>query len=125
MDNKKNNVAQNAYYHQLAKLNPFDAIVFLRNKDHGKFEVVYRNEKVATFIELQDEHAMEATQFFTDLCWQRLLTVLEQEPGSIHTIEFEKGQATQNLQVNIQQLEEDLVAIIFRESTPYMDKNDG
>lgn len=125
MDNIKNNVAQDAYYHQLAKVNPFDAIVFIKKKDNEVFEVVYRNEKVATLIELHDEHAIEATQFFTDLCWQRLLTVLGQEPGSIQTIEFEKGQATQKLNVSIQHLDRHIAAIVFREIPAYTDKNDG
>ena len=125
MDNIKNNVAQNAYYHQLAKVNPFDAIVFLRKKDTKEFEVVYRNEKVATLIELHDEHAIEATQFFTDLCWQRLLTVLgQEEPGSIQTIEFPNRQAQQKVQVSIQPLKEDLHAVIFREIQEKPSKND-
>lgn len=125
MDNLKNNVAQNAYYHQLAKVNPFDAIVFLRKKDNGEFEVIYRNEKVATLIELHDEHAIEATQFFTDLCWQRLLTVLgQEESGSIQTIEFPNREAPQKVQVSIQQLDEHITAVIFREILASTDKND-
>ena len=125
MDNIKNNVAQNAYYHQLAKVNPFDAMVFLRKKENEEFEVVYRNEKVATLIELHDEHAIEATQFFTDLCWQRLLTVLGQEElGSIQIIEFPNRQAPQKVQVSIQQLDEYITVVIFREIPVFTDKND-
>lgn len=123
MENKQNKVA--TYYHQLAKLNPFDAMVFLREKDNEEFEVVYRNEKVATLIELHDEHAIKPTQFFTDLCWQRLLTVLGQEPGSIQTIELQKGQTTQKLQVSIQPLDDQIKAVIFREIQAETDKTDG
>ena len=115
MDKIKNNVAQNAYFHQLAKFNPFDAIVFLRQNDNREFEVVYHNDKVATLIELNDEHAIEATQFFTDLCWQQLLTVFIHESDSIQTIECLKGQETQKLNVSVQQLEGDTFACIFRE----------
>lgn len=122
MDKIKNNVAQNAYYHQLAKLNPFDAIVCLRQNDNREFEVVYHNDKVATLIELHDEHAIEATQFFTNLCWQQLLTVFIHESDSIQTIEFLKGQETQKLNVSVQQLDGGTFAIIFREISEYIDK---
>lgn len=125
MDKIKNNVAPNAYYHQLAKLNPFDAIVFLRQIENRQFEVIYRNDKVATLIELNDEHAIEATQFFTDLCWQRLLTVIMQKSDSIQIIEFLKGQETQKLNVSVQQLDGNIFAIIFREISEYTEKNSG
>ncbi|KOS69663.1 diguanylate cyclase [Lysinibacillus contaminans] len=115
MDKIKDNVGQDVYYHQLAKLNPFDAIVFLRQKDTREFEVVYRNDKVASLIELNDEHAIEATQFFTELCWEKLLTIFMQESGSIQTIKFLKGQETQKLDVSVQHLDGNVSAIIFRE----------
>ena len=115
MDKIKDNVALEVYYHQLAKLNPFDAIVFLRQKDTRDFEVVYRNEKVASLIELNDEHAIEASYFFTDLCWQQLLNIFVQESGSIQTIELLKGIELQEIVASVQQLDGDLYTIIFRE----------
>lgn len=115
MDKINDNVVQDVYYHQLAKLNPFDAIVFLRQKSVRDFEVVYHNDKVASLIELKDVQAIEATHFFTDLCWQQLSSIFAQESDSIQTIELLQGPKTQKVAVSVQQLEEKLVAIIFRE----------
>lgn len=124
MDNKKDNIAQDGYYHQLAKLNPFDAIVFLRQKSTKDYEVVYHNNKVASLIEVNDVHANDARHYFSDLCWRQLLKVFEQESGSIHTIEFSQDRKTKRIAVGVQRLDGDLLAVIFREISDYIVKSD-
>lgn len=123
MDKRKDDVTQDVYYHQLAKLNPFDAIVFLRQKSTKEFEIVYHNDKVVSLIELKDVHAIEASHFFTDLFWQRLLKTIVQESSSIQTIELLKGLELQKIVVSVQRLDGNLFAIIFREKSdkyPYL-----
>ena len=124
MDKINDNVAQNAYYHQLAKLNPFDAIIFLRQKGTGEFEVVYRNDKVASLIELKDVQAIDATHFFTDFWWQRLSNFFVQESNSIQTIELLKGLETQKIAVSVQQVDGKLFALIFREISDNIEESD-
>ncbi|MFJ7735844.1 EAL domain-containing protein [Lysinibacillus sp. NPDC097287] len=115
MDKRKDNVAQDVYYHQLAKLNPFDAIVFLRQKGTKDYEVVYHNENVASLVELNDVHANDAKHFFTDLSWKELLKTFEQESSSIQTIELLKDLKVQKIIVSVQQLDVSIFAIILRE----------
>ena len=115
MDKRKDNVAQDVYYHQLAKLNPFDAIVLLRQRGPKEYEVVYHNENMASLIELNDIHAIDASHFFTNLCWCQLLKTFVQELGSIHIIELLKGLKTQRIAVSVQQLGGNVHAIILRE----------
>lgn len=115
MDKRKDNVAQDVYYHQLAKLNPFDAIVLLRQRGPKEYEVVYHNDNMASLIELNDIHAIDASHFFTNLCWCQLLKTFVQELGSIHIIELLKGLKTQRIAVSVQQLGGNVHAIILRE----------
>lgn len=59
----RENVAPFAEYQQLMQLNPFDAIICLRQVDKTVFEVVEFNEKLSSMIELQDITAKNAENF--------------------------------------------------------------
>ncbi|MET4559430.1 diguanylate cyclase (GGDEF)-like protein [Lysinibacillus parviboronicapiens] len=124
MKKNKENVAQFASYHQVLQLNPFDAVVCLRKVDTIAYEIVDYNDKLSSFIELQDANAIQAHCFFTEQSWQQLLNILQQEFNVVRTLDLYTGRKSKTFAVSVQQLADKIVAIILREeqndSKPYL-----
>lgn len=116
MEKYKEGVAQFADYHQFMQLNPFDAVVCLRKDDTiTSFEVVNFNEKLPSFIKLQDVKATNAEQFFTEQCWLQLSNIVQQELNKDHELKEYTGHKVKTFVVRVQPLEKSVVAIILRE----------
>lgn len=115
MEKNKESVAQFADYHQVMQLNPFDAVVCLRKVDTKTFEVMNFNDKLPSFIELQDVKATNAEQFFTEQCWLQLLNILQQELKMDQRLEICTEHKVKTFVVHVQHLEESVVAVILRE----------
>ncbi|WP_374963661.1 EAL domain-containing protein [Lysinibacillus sp. RS5] len=115
MEKYKESVAQFADYHQVMQLNPFDAVVCLRKVDTKTFEVMNFNDKLPSFIELQDVKATNAEQFFTEQSWLQLLNILQQELKMDQRLEICTEHKVKTFVVHVQHLEESVVAVILRE----------
>ncbi|MGE7941578.1 EAL domain-containing protein [Lysinibacillus xylanilyticus] len=115
MEKYKESVAQFADYHQVMQLNPFDAVVCLRKVDTKTFEVMNFNDKLPSFIELQDVKATNAEQFFTEQSWLQLLNILQQELKMDQRLEISTEHKVKTFVVHVQHLEESVVAVILRE----------
>ena len=115
MEKNKESVAQFADYHQVMQLNPFDAVVCLRKVDTKTFEVMNFNDKLPSFIELQDVKATNAEQFFTEQSWLQLLNILQQELKMDQRLEICTEHKVKTFIVHVQHLEESVVAVILRE----------
>ncbi|MFE3575942.1 EAL domain-containing protein [Lysinibacillus sp. NPDC059133] len=115
MKKYKENVAQFADYHQIIQLNPFDAVVCLRKVDTKAFEVVNFNEKLPSFMKLQDVKATNAEQFFTEQCWLQLSNILQQEFNIDQRLEVCTEHKVKTFVVRVQHLENSVVAVILRE----------
>ncbi|MDM5246677.1 GGDEF domain-containing phosphodiesterase [Lysinibacillus sp. G4S2] len=115
MKKYKESVAQFADYHQIIQLNPFDAVVCLRKVDTKAFEVIIFNDKLPSFIELQDVKATNAEQFFTEHSWLQLFNILQQELNMDQMLEICTEHKVKTFVVHIQHLEKSVVAVILRE----------
>ncbi|MGE7916107.1 EAL domain-containing protein [Lysinibacillus xylanilyticus] len=115
MEKYKEGVVQFADYHQVMQLNPFDAVVCLRKVDTKTFEVMNFNDKLPSFIELQDVKATNAEQFFTEQSWLQLLNILQQELKMDQRLEICTEHKVKTFVVHVQHLEESVVAVILRE----------
>lgn len=126
MKKYRKNVAQFTNYRQLALLNPFDAVVCLKQADDGDFEIVYYNDKLPLAIALQDEKATTAKQFFNKQCWQQLWKIIQQEFKIARKIALysETEQMQKSFAVSVQQIEPSIIAVILREeqrdTKPYL-----
>lgn len=126
MKKYRKNVAQFTNYRQLALLNPFDAVVCLKQADDGDFEIVYYNDKLPLAIALQDEKATTAKQFFNKQCWQQLWKIIQQEFNIARKIALysETEQMQKSFAVSVQQIEPSIIAVILREeqrdTKPYL-----
>lgn len=124
MEKYKESVAPFADYHQVIQLNPFDAVVCLRKVDTKAFEVVNFNDKLPSFIELQDVNATNAEQFFPEQCWLQISKILQQELNMDLKLEICTGNKLKTFIVNVQHLEKSVVAVILREThndvAPYL-----
>ncbi|MFJ7184897.1 EAL domain-containing protein [Lysinibacillus xylanilyticus] len=114
MKKYKESVAQFADY-QFIQLNPFDAVVCLRKVDTKAFEVVNFNEKLPSFIKLQDVKATNAEQFFTEQCWLQLSNILQQEFNIDQSLKECTEHKVKTFAVRVQPLEKSVIAIILRE----------
>lgn len=114
MKKYKESVAQFADY-QFIQLNPFDAVVCLRKVDTTAFEVVNFNEKLPSFIKLQDVKATNAEQFFTEQCWLQLLNILQQEFNIDQSLTECTEHKVKTFAVRVQPLEKSVIAVILRE----------
>ncbi|WP_285400249.1 GGDEF domain-containing phosphodiesterase [Lysinibacillus sp. fls2-241-R2A-57] len=115
MKKYKESVAQFADYHQIIQLNPFDAVVCLRKVDTKAFEVIIFNDKLPSFIELQDVKATNAEQFFTEHSWLQLFNILQQELNMDQMLKICTEHKVKTFVVHIQHLEKSVVAVILRE----------
>ncbi|MGE7999340.1 EAL domain-containing protein [Lysinibacillus sp. NPDC093190] len=115
MKKYKESVAQFADYHQFIQLNPFDAVVCLRKVDTKAFEVVNFNDKLPSFMKLQDVKATNAEQFFTEQCWLQLSNILQQELNIDQSLEVRTEHKVKTFVVRVQPLEKSVVAVILRE----------
>ena len=115
MKKYKENVAQFADYHQIIQLNPFDAVVCLRKVDTKAFEVVNFNDKLPSFMKLQDVKATNAEQFFTEQCWLQLSNILQKELNIDQTLEACTEHKVKTFVVRVLHLENSAVAVILRE----------
>ncbi len=124
MEKYKESVAPFADYQQVIQLNPFDAVVCLRKVDTKAFEVVNFNDKLPSFIELQDVNATNAEQFFPEQCWLQISEILQQELNMDLKLEICTGSKVKTFIVNVQHLEKSVVAVILREThndvAPYL-----
>ncbi|AVK82928.1 GGDEF-domain containing protein [Lysinibacillus sp. B2A1] len=124
MEIYKESVAPFADYQQVIQLNPFDAVVCLRKVDTKAFEVVNFNDKLPSFIELQDVNATNAEQFFPEQCWLQISEILQQELNMDLKLEICTGSKVKTFIVNVQHLEKSVVAVILREThndvAPYL-----
>ena len=124
MEKYKESVAPFADYQQVIQLNPFDAVVCLRKVDTKAFEVVNFNDKLPSFIELQDVNATNAEQFFPEQCWLQISEILQQELNMDLKLEICTGSKVKTFIVNVQHLEKSAVAVILREThndvAPYL-----
>lgn len=120
----RENVAPFAEYQQLMQLNPFDAIICLRQVDNTVFEVVEFNEKLSSMIELEDITAKNAENFFTKQCWLQLSGFLIEEINKQHTLKLGNGLQEKTFVLHVQHFSESIVAIILRaitfEENPYL-----
>ncbi|KMY29328.1 diguanylate cyclase [Lysinibacillus xylanilyticus] len=114
MKKYKESVAQFADY-QFIQLNPFDAVVCLRKVDTKAFEVVNFNEKLPSFIKLQDVKATNAEQFFTEQCWLQLSNILQQEFNIDQSLKECTEHKVKTFAVRVQPLEKSVIAVILRE----------
>ncbi|MFJ8520312.1 EAL domain-containing protein [Lysinibacillus xylanilyticus] len=114
MKKYKESVAQFADY-QFIQLNPFDAVVCLRKADTKAFEVVNFNEKLPSFIKLQDVKATNAEQFFTEQCWLQLSNILQQEFNIDQCLKECTEHKVKTFAVRVQPLEKSVIAVILRE----------
>jgi len=114
MKKYKESVAQFADY-QFIQLNPFDAVVCLRKADTQAFEVVNFNEKLPSFIKLQDVKATNAEQFFTEQCWLQLSNILQQEFNIDQSLKECTEHKVKTFAVRVQPLEKSVIAVILRE----------
>lgn len=115
MKKYKESVAQFADYHQFIQLNPFDAIVCLKKVDTKAFEVVNFNEKLPSFIKLQDVKATNAEQFFTEQCWLQLSKIIQQEFNKDQSLKERTEHTVKTFVVRVQPLEKSVIAVILRE----------
>ncbi len=115
MKKYKASVAQFANYHQFIQLNPFDAVVCLRKVDTKAFEVVNFNEKLQSFIKLQDVKATNVEQFFTEQCWLQLSNILQQEFNIDQSLMECTEHKVKTFVVRVQPLEKSVIAVILRE----------
>jgi len=115
MKKYKENVAQFADYHQIIQLNPFDAVVCLRKVNTKAFEVINFNDKLPSFMELQDVKAANAEQFFTEQCWLQLSNIVQQELNVEQRLEVCTNHKVKTFVVRVQHLENSVVAVILRE----------
>lgn len=124
MEIYKESVAPFADYQQVIQLNPFDAVVCLRKVDTKAFEVVNFNDKLPSFIELQDVNATNAEQFFPEQCWLQISEILQQELNMDLKLKICTGSKVKTFIVNVQHLEKSVVAVILREThndvAPYL-----
>ncbi|KOP79256.1 diguanylate cyclase [Lysinibacillus sp. FJAT-14745] len=115
MKKYEESVAQFADYHQVIHLNPFDAVVCLRKVDTKAFEVVNFNDKLPSFMKLQDVKATNAEHFFTEQCWLQLSNILQQELNIDQSLEIRTEHEVKTFAVRVQPLEKSVVAVILRE----------
>ncbi|MGE8033672.1 EAL domain-containing protein [Lysinibacillus sp. NPDC093692] len=115
MKKYKENVAQFADYHQIIQLNPFDAVVCLRKVGTKAFEVVNFNDKLPSFLKLQDVKATNAEQFFTEQCWLQLSNIVQQQLNLEQRLEICTEHKVKTFAVRVQHLENSVVAVILRE----------
>ncbi|MBG9455369.1 diguanylate cyclase [Lysinibacillus sphaericus] len=115
MKKYKEIVAQFADYHQIIQLNPFDAVVCLRKVGTKAFEVVNFNDKLPSFLKLQDVKATNAEQFFTEQCWLQLSNIVQQQLNLEQRLEVCTEHKVKTFAARVQHLENSVVAVILRE----------
>ncbi|MGE7986040.1 putative bifunctional diguanylate cyclase/phosphodiesterase [Lysinibacillus fusiformis] len=115
MKNYRESVAPFAGYQQLIQMNPFDAVVCLRKVDKKVFEVVDFNDKLLSFMELQDTAATNAERFFTKQCWLQLSNFLNEEDHTQHVLKLGTGFYERAFAIHVQHFSKSIIAVILRE----------
>ncbi|MED4890013.1 bifunctional diguanylate cyclase/phosphodiesterase [Lysinibacillus sp. FSL R7-0073] len=116
MKNYRESVAPFADYQQLIQMNPFDAVVCLIKVDKKVFEVVDFNDKLLSFMELQDKAATNAERFFTKQCWLQLSNFLNEEDHTQHVLKLGTGYYERAFAIHVQHFSKSMVAVILRET---------
>jgi len=116
MKNYRESVAPFADYQQLIQMNPFDAVVCLIKVDEKVFEVVDFNDKLLSFMELQDKAATNAERFFTKQCWLQLSNFLNEEDHTQHVLKLGTGYYERAFAIHVQHFSKSMVAVILRET---------
>ncbi|GLC87663.1 sensor domain-containing protein [Lysinibacillus piscis] len=116
MKKYEQDVTQLTDFNHLVRLNPFDGVVLLKKVNTQAFEVMDFNDKLPLLIELHDVQALSAEQFFTEPCWQQLVSMLQQEIMTVEQYMVMRAAPQEKIfAVSIQHLEQSMIAIILRE----------
>ncbi|TSI04191.1 bifunctional diguanylate cyclase/phosphodiesterase [Lysinibacillus sp. BW-2-10] len=123
------------YLRDILKLNPFEAVIILKQQERQAYSVEMINSKASILSPVTFSRGMDAKQFFQGLHWDQLVNIIQNSNGELNYISVDEDKKRLSFYVQPVSSKEDVYFIliikqVLQDNTPFslltfQDENTG